>query len=299
MNESNLDYHNLVESLAGELPSIPLIMNDLLKIIHDKNAALYAVRDIIKNDKAIFSKILRFANSFEIRHGSSERVNSITEAITRIGLENVKRIALDTSVFKLFKELECNPKFKIEDLWMHSCGVAIATECLAERFESKFSEHAYSCGLLHDLGKVAKLKFSPENFFKEIDHAYENNYCLHSTELSFRSLQHDVLGALIIQKWGISPIVEKTTRWHHTVKKSERKEVDDPNMHKLIDLVKLANFIIKDLNFGNSGYRARVEIPQEFFRRRNIDSNELQTCKEVVQSALEDEAEHLAIFSKE
>ena len=59
MNESFSEYHVIVENLAGELPSIPLIMNDLLKIISDSNAALFAIRDIIKNDKTIFSKVLK------------------------------------------------------------------------------------------------------------------------------------------------------------------------------------------------------------------------------------------------
>ena len=299
MSNIAIEYHDLVESLAGELPSIPLIMNDLLKIITDSDTALFAVRDLIKNDKAIFSKILKFANSVETRQGTTDRITSISDAIQRLGLENVKKIALNTSVFKLFEELEGNSQFKLEDLWLHSCGVAIASESLANRFESKFTEHAYSCGLLHDLGKVAKIKFSPENFFNEVNHAFENNFCLHSTELNFRSIQHDVLGALIIQKWGISPIVEQTTRWHHTIKKNDRTEVDDPNMHKLIDLVKLANYIIKDLNFGNSGYKAKIELAPEFLRRRKVDKNELQRCKEVVHSALENEADHLAVFSKE
>ena len=43
------------------------------------------------------------------------------------------------SVFKLFEELDNQENFKLDDLWMHSCGVAIATETLAERFESKLS----------------------------------------------------------------------------------------------------------------------------------------------------------------
>ena len=120
MNEAPAEYHSLVESLAGELPSIPLIMNDLLKIISDSNAALFAVRDIIKNDKAIFSKVLKFANSVEIRQGTTERITSISDAIQRLGLENVKKIALNTSVFQLFEEMETNTNFKLEDLWMHS-----------------------------------------------------------------------------------------------------------------------------------------------------------------------------------
>jgi putative nucleotidyltransferase with HDIG domain len=299
MNESPNEYHDIVENLAGELPSIPLIMNDLLKIIADPNAALFAIRDIIKNDKAIFSKVLKFVNNVEFRQGSAERITSISDAIQRLGLENVKKIVLKTSVFKLFDELDNNTNFQIESLWMHSCGVAIATEALAERFESQFSEHAYSCGLLHDLGKVAKLKFSSENFLNEIQYASDNNLSLYLAENRLNSIKHDLLGALIIQKWGISPIVEKTTRWHHTIKKSDRTGVDDPNMDKLIDLLKLANHIIKDIEFGNSGYKVKIALAPEFLRRRRIDDQELQSCKEVVERALEAEAEHLAIFSKE
>lgn len=299
MNDIPAEYHNLVESLAEELPSIPLIMNDLLKIISDSNAALFALRDIIKNDKAIFSKVLKFANSVEIRQGTTERITSISDAIQRLGLENVKKIALNTSVFKLFEELDNQENFKLDDLWMHSCGVAIATETLAERFESKLSEHAYSCGLLHDLGKLAKIKFSPKNFVFEINHASENNFCIHTTEHNLRSLKHDVLGALIVQKWGISPVVEETTRWHHTVKKIDRGGIEDPNMHKLIDLVKLANHLIKELQFGNSGYSAKPDLPPEFLRRRKIDTEEYKNCKEAVETALDAEADHLAIFSKE
>ena len=94
MNESPNEYHDIVENLAGELPSIPLIMNDLLKIITDPNAALFAIRDIIKNDKAIFSKVLKLVNNVEFRQGSAERITSISDAIQRLGLENVKKIVL-------------------------------------------------------------------------------------------------------------------------------------------------------------------------------------------------------------
>lgn len=298
MNDSLSEYHILVDALAGELPSIPLIMNDLLKIVSDSNAALFGVRDIIKKDKAIFSKVLKSANSFEIRQGSDERIILISDAIQRLGFERIKKIVLNTSVFTLFEELKGNSQFKLQDLWMHSCGVAIATECLAKRYESKYFEHAYSCGLLHDLGKVAKVKYHQESFFKEINHALETNSCLFSTELNLNSLRHDILGAMIIQKWGISPIVEQTTRWHHTAKKTERIEVNDQEIHKLIDLVKLANQIVKDLQFGNSGYNALTELSPEVFKRRKIEKEEFNECKEIVQSAFDNEAENLTLFFK-
>ena len=296
MSNSLPEYQVVVDTLSGELPSIPLIMNDLLKIVSDSNAALFGVRDIIKKDKAIFSKVLKYANSFETRQGSDERIILISDAIQRLGFERIKKIVLNTSVFTIFEELEENYQFKLQDLWMHSCGVAVATEYLAKRYESKYSDHAYSCGLLHDLGKVAKIKYSQEIFFKEVNYAQETNCCLYSTELALNSLRHDILGAMIIEKWGISTVVEKTTRWHHTVKKNERIEVNDPEIHKLIDLLKLANQIVKEIQFGNSGYKVISILSPEILKRRRIADGEFTECKEIIQSTFDDERENLRLF---
>ena len=293
------EYHEIVDSLAGELPSIPLIMNDLMKIISDSNAALFAIRDILKNDKSIFSKILKFANNLEMRQGSAERITCISIAIQRLGLEKVKKIALNTSVFEIFKELENNSGFNLEEFWKHSCGVAIASESLAEMFELKHCDQAYSCGLLHDLGKVAKIKFSLKRFLREIRHTSRYNCSLDTTEKKLNTIGHDKLGALIIKKWSISPVIECTTRWHHTLNKEKRLELEDPNLHKLTDIIILANHIIKELNFGNSGCSIKFQLDSDFLRRRKIDGQEFEKCKEVVLDALDGEAEHLALFSKE
>jgi HD-like signal output (HDOD) protein len=298
MSVISKEYNEIVDSLAGELPSIPLIMNDLLKIISDSNTALFAVQNIIKNDKSIYSNILKIANKFESRQGSTEKITSISDAIQRVGFEDVKKICINTSVFNLFDGFKSESDFQIEDFWKHSCGVAVASETLAERYESKYSKHAYSCGLLHDLGKVAKIKFSAKNFFRSLRHAKRYNCSIIDSEGTLNVVKHDILGACVVKKWGISSIVENTTRWHHTTNKDLRLEIEDPNLNKLIDIIILANHIIKDLEFGNSGYKIKQQLPPEFLRRRKMDDQGLQNCKKVVQEALEAEAEHLAIFSK-
>ncbi len=104
MTESLKEYHKVVEELEADLPSIPLIMDELLRIAGDQDAALFAVRDFLKLDKSIYSKILRIANSVAHREGIVERISELTEAMQRIGLEKVKRIALKTSVFQVFQE---------------------------------------------------------------------------------------------------------------------------------------------------------------------------------------------------
>ena len=109
MTENTEEYRRVVEELEGQLPSIPLIMDELLRIVANPDAALFAVRDILKLDKSIYAKILRIANSVVHREGVVDRISEITEAMQRIGLEKVKQIALQNSVFKIFEE-EKNPK---------------------------------------------------------------------------------------------------------------------------------------------------------------------------------------------
>ena len=50
-------------------------MDELLRIVGDQDAALFAVRDVLKLDKSIYSKILRIANSVAHREGIVERIS--------------------------------------------------------------------------------------------------------------------------------------------------------------------------------------------------------------------------------
>ena len=296
MTEYTEEYHRLVKDLEGQLPSIPLIMDELLRIVANPDAALFAVRDILKLDKSIYAKILRIANSVAHREGVVDRISEITEAMQRIGLEKVKQIALQNSVFKIFEEEKNGLTYNLESLWMHSVGVALASQSLADILESQLSENAYACGLLHDIGKVAKFKDSPQTFFKEVRYSMKKKESSHSSESKRNFLQHDLLGALIVEKWGLSEIVKNTTRWHHTLNRNDRINIEDPSIHKLIDIVILANQYIHELEFGNSGHLSSAPLPAEFLRRLRLTSELSEACKEKVRIALEEEAEFTSIF---
>ena len=296
MTEYTEEYHRLVKDLEGQLPSIPLIMDELLRIVANPDAALFAVRDILKLDKSIYAKILRIANSVAHREGVVDRISEITEAMQRIGLEKVKQIALQNSVFKIFEEEKNGLTYNLESLWMHSVGVALASQSLADILESQLSENAYACGLLHDIGKVAKFKDSPQTFFKEVRYSMKKKESSHSSESKRNFLQHDLLGALIVEKWGLSEIVKNTTRWHHTLNRNDRINIEDPSIHKLIDIVILANHYIHELEFGNSGYLSSAPLPAEFLRRLRLTSELSEACKEKIRITLEEEAEFTSIF---
>ena len=290
------EYDAIIRKLAGDLPSIPLLVQDMMKIISDADAASFALCDIIGKDQSIFSKILKIANSVEYRQGRTERITDINDAVLRIGTENVRKTLLSTSVLDTFLDGDGEDRFKLEGLWLHSCGVAIACSVLSERFDCEFSEQAYACGLLHDLGKVIKIKFLKKEFLREVKFSIKNKTSLWFSEKALGHIQHDLIGSMIVEKWGISSVVENTTRWHHTFSKSSRLNVEDPDVHKMIDLVMLANHMVKELKFGNSGSALSEALPERFLKRNRMTEEEYEGARETVRMHIDAESENLAVL---
>ena len=267
-----------------------------MKIISDPDAASFALCDIIRKDQSIFSKILKIANSVEYRQGRTDRITDMNDAVLRIGTQNVRKTLLSTSVLDTFLDGDGEDRFKLEGLWLHSCGVAIACSVLSERFDCEFSEQAYACGLLHDLGKVIKIKFLKKEFLREVKFSIKNKTSLWFSEKALGHIQHDLIGSMIVEKWGISSVVENTTRWHHTFSKSSRLNVEDPDIHKMIDLVILANHMVKELKFGNSGSALSEALPDRFLKRNRITEEDYEVARETVRMHIDAESENLAVL---
>lgn len=287
-------YLEVVDQLAGELPSIPLLVNKMMEVVSDPEAANFAICELIDRDQSVFSKILKIANSLEYRQGREMRIVEVNDAVLTIGSEKVRQLLLNASVLDAYTCEKIEAKFKLEGLWIHSCGVALATKLLSERYGCDYSEYSYACGLLHDIGKVAKIKFMHKKFIREVKFAQTNSSSIWFAEKALGHIQHDVLGSMIIKKWGISPIIEKVNRWHHTLSKVSRAEVEDPKIHQLIDMVILANHMVKEVRFGNSGSGQMEALPQDFLRRRRIDEDEYIAARESVRMHVDAESESLA-----
>ena len=73
--------------LKGDLPSIPVVMNELMTVISDQDAALYALRDLLKMDHSIFAQLLKVANTHQYRQKHENRITRIDDAVQVLGLE--------------------------------------------------------------------------------------------------------------------------------------------------------------------------------------------------------------------
>ena len=236
-------------------------------------------------DQSICTRILRIANTTFYR-GNREKVTDANEAIGALGFDKIKDVILTTSVFKVFAGKEsAEQRFSLEGLWKHSMGVAAASRAIAKYLGRSWHETAYTCGLVHDIGKVARFKLDEDNndnlFLRDSQTALDQEINFFQAELSNGSPRHDYLGYLICRHWGLSGAVEGVVRWHHEPNPDKRQKVRlDSDTSDLIDLVIVANWIVNDLSSASVDMKLRTPFRCPWPAFASITSTRLsRTCR--------------------
>lgn len=70
-------------------------------------------------------------------------------------------------------------------------------------------------------------------------------------------------------------MTEDIALWHHVEDRSERDTVEDPYVHKLIDIVCLANKIVHKIDVGDSGHKIYRGPSQKFLKRVQLTEDDL------------------------
>ena len=186
-----------------------------------------AVEDVVRGDQTMAAKILRVANTSFYR-GAGSRVRDVNTAVGAVGFEKVKDVVLNNSVFKLFGNSK-EDQFSLTGLWKHSLGVASIAREVAKYLGKSWHETAYTCGLVHDIGKVARYKLDEVDntsyFASDSKFAIDKGISFFKAELVNQSVRHDYLGYLLCKNWGLSAWVESVVMWHHEYQVERRNGV--------------------------------------------------------------------------
>ena len=292
--EITVSYEDIINASQKELPSLPQILEELIKKLSDIDASLECVQELIEIDQAIAARIVKVSNKFEFLEPDEPAITTIQDALHKIGLENAKRISLNVSVLNLMHNIEFPRSFRFASLWQHCLGVAVASSVLAEETGYENPDQAYTCGLVHDIGKLLKIKFSQAEFCEEILAAQESKIDLHDFESTHDLINHDMLGSLMMDFWQMPTELSAVTKWHHYEDRSKRENVESVELHHLIDIVYLANLLTHKLEIGNSGHSvAKVPSPA-LLQSFGLDEERLEVIEQKIMENYEESASFLA-----
>lgn len=277
---SVIDYNVISEQLKDNLPTLPTVFESLSEMLKDPNSSTDSIQEVMKSDQTLTMKVLRVANSVHYR-GERDRVTDVGEAIGTLGFDKIHMVILSASVFKAFsfknsKDLNYDPV----ELWKHSLGAAVASSTIAELTNHCPRQRAYSCGLVHDIGKVARLQIHPESFCEDVGDALYDEVTFLEVEEKKNSPTHDRVGQIVCKEWGLNRDVESVIRWHHQPDIVERGTVGEDELNKLIDVVHVGNWMSHSLHFGFSGHRSHGKLSQEIMERLYMDDDQIDFFKE-------------------
>ncbi len=260
-----------IQEKVKDLPSLPTVVMRLSQLIADPMSSTQQVQDLMSQDQAITAKVLALANSayYAIPGG----VSTLQRAIAYLGFDTVHQLVLAASVFKALK-VDKMSSFRFNDFWRHGMGVAVASEVIAKELHLHNPSEVFTCGLLHDMGKLAILKIDQDYLEQLCETAIRNKQTFYEAEQDAGILKHTKVGFILAEHWKLPRSIQNCILYHHERNMVARQKLGD-EMNQYIDIVMIANLLIHALYFGDSGYKVVPPCPKEVLMRLGIKPENL------------------------
>ena len=262
-----LSQDDIIERLE-ELPTLPAIVYELSKVINDPMSSTSDVEKIMANDQSLTTKVLKLVNSayYAIPGG----VSSLDRAIAYAGYDTVHQLVLSASILKALDVKGGPSTFDINEFWKHSLGVAVAAETIAKFVRHPTPQDLFTCGLVHDMGKVAMFTMSPETVEEISALAAAEGISYQEAETKLEIPNHKTVGYLLAQKWTLPSQFMACIKYHHQQDPSLRGGLAS-EMNQVVDIIYLANLLTHALKYGNSGHSKVIGVPKDVMQRLTID----------------------------
>lgn len=221
------------------LPSIPVIMFEVTKLLDNPKTNANDLGKIISMDQGLVAKILTVANS--PLYGLPRRVSTIEFAIVILGFEHIKNIVIALSMIEAFKGKD-DKNLDKRSYWLHSLVTAFAAKRIADDFGYRKSGEAFTAGLLHDLGISVIQRFFAPDFQKIIEYVEDKKCDFLTAENQILGINHQDIGQFLIDKWNLPPVLGDVILHHHDPAAAENKQ--------LSAIVHLADYMTQKLGIG-------------------------------------------------
>ncbi|MES2855897.1 MAG: HDOD domain-containing protein, partial [Bdellovibrionota bacterium] len=219
-----------------ELPTLPTVVYELSKVISDPMSSTKDIERIMSSDLGLTTKVLKLANSayYAIPGG----VSNLQRAVGYIGYDTIHQLVLSASIIKAL-DSKGTEKFDLPQFWKHSIGVAMAAETTAKFVHYKTPADLFTCGLVHDMGKIALHIIDPVNFERTLDHAKERGLSLNEAEETLDVARHATVGRLLATKWRLPSSIQACAAHHHQRDMSLRGGLSS-ELNLVVDVAMLA-----------------------------------------------------------
>ncbi|MBC8066215.1 MAG: HDOD domain-containing protein [Chlorobia bacterium] len=196
--ESNHGLGVVLEKVDN-LAVLPHVVFKVLEVTGDCDSPAAEMERAITIDPGFSSKILTLANSSYF--GLPKRVTSIKEALMFLGYKSVRNLAMTAGAFDMFVGKNDEESLRRRMWWRHSVDSAVCAKWLAKLVPKLSADEAYTCGLLHYLGRTLLDRFG-EGSYTECSHFIEGGMSICEAERQIFGCDHVEVAVGASLKWG-------------------------------------------------------------------------------------------------
>jgi HD-like signal output (HDOD) protein/ActR/RegA family two-component response regulator len=195
----------------GGLPSLSRTYTALAVAVRDPESSIAQVAAIIEQDVAMSAKVLQIVNSGFF--GLPQAINSVGTAVSYLGMETIKNLALATETFTLFVPDPCIPRDFLETMHLRAERAALIAGALP--LSSRDRDVSIVGALLHDMGELVLASRMPREFNAALALAKERGCPGYEAEEEMFGVSHAEVGAYLLGVWGISGLIVEAVAHHH------------------------------------------------------------------------------------
>lgn len=264
----------LAAALASDnLPSLPTVASKLVTLTSKEETTLSDVAELVSQDVALSTKILKVSNSAFYNFPS--KIGSIQQAVSMLGTNAVQSLVLSFSFLTINKSGPGN-QFDFNKFWEHSLESAIASKLILEKVPGANLEEIFVSGLLQNLGALILACTFPEEFGSVLDAIDEGSSGTKEAETAAFGADHCFFGYEVAKSWNFPPSILMPILHHHDPKAVVS---EDKNISSTTKAIYLSNILL-DIFHG--------EKPEQSHREFQAQAKQLLGLKsEAIESILE------------
>jgi putative nucleotidyltransferase with HDIG domain len=236
-----------------KLSSVPLVYTRLNEAINSPRSSVGYMSTIISQDPALSARLLHIVNSAFF--GFPRKIDTISRAVIVVGTQQLRDLALATSVIKSFKRIP--EKFlTIESFWKHSVATGTAARTIATLVREQNVEQFFVAGILHDVGRLIILEKVPEKAEEIFQRVNTSGEMVHEAERHVLGFDHAAVGSALVQAWRLPLSFEQIIGHHHSPGLATRYNVETAIVH-------IADIMAHAMQIGSSGEQSVPAIDED------------------------------------
>lgn len=234
--------------------SLPEIYFQVKKTIDHPKSTIEDVAKIISQDPNISVRILNIANSAFF--GFATKIDTITRAISIMGLSHLQNLILAISATKAFKGIN-KDLINMRDFWLHSVYCAAIAQLLGRKCNILDNERLFVCGILHDIGHLVMYSTLPTHAATVLSRAKIEQLPLEQLEVETFGFNYAEVGGELLKHWQLPASLYEPVQKHMDLQSAENFLLETAIVH-------LANILVLREEQKKTGIIAPEINPQAF-----------------------------------